>query len=124
MLYAIDSGGRPKAIQDIPHRPFYDACKKRLTTAELDAMKSHLNSMIDSDEVHTSSWMPGSDWNGTPFQPIYDKACGQDLDASGRFFGLLVWIVFQERTEAWSFGRYEKDNIPIKGMTYFRIQIP
>ena len=123
MLYAIESGNRSKEIRDVPHQSFFDACSKRLTASELAAMKSLLNAMIDSYEVHTSSWMPGSDWNGTPFQPIYDKACGQDLDASGRFFGLLVWIVFQERTDAWSFGRYEKDNIPIKGMTYFRIKL-
>jgi hypothetical protein len=26
-----------------------------------------------------------------------------------------------DRPDDWSFGRYEKDGIPIRGMTYFRI---
>lgn len=29
-----------------------------------------------------------------------------------------------EHPEAWSFGRYELDGIPIEGLTYFRIEAP
>lgn len=121
MLYSISP---LKPIREIPHRDFYDKCCARLSSAELDAIRDKLNSMIDSDEVHTSSWMPGHDWTGTVFQPIYEKACRHDLDASAQFFGLLVWVVFHDRPDAWAFGRYEKDNVPIRGLTYFRIQIP
>jgi hypothetical protein len=42
---------------------------------------------------------------------------------SALFFGLLVWQVVMDR-DCWSFGRYEKEGIPIRGMTYFRIDCP
>jgi len=28
-----------------------------------------------------------------------------------------------ERIETWAFGRYAKDGIPIRGLTYFQVQI-
>jgi hypothetical protein len=43
------------------------------------------------------------------------------FEASAKFFGILLWQVIMDRPEAWSFGRYEKDGIPIEGMTYFRL---
>jgi hypothetical protein len=58
------------------------------------------------------------------FQPIYEKACRRDVDAAARFFGLLVWEVVRDDDRVWSFGRYEKDGIPIEGLTYFRLSKP
>ena len=76
---------------------------------------------MNGDNVHTSSWMPGRDWSGTVFQPIYDRACGQDEDTAAKCFALILWEVMMKRGEAWSFGRYEKDGILIEEMTYFRV---
>ncbi|MBI5778364.1 MAG: hypothetical protein HZA49_02790 [Planctomycetes bacterium] len=37
--------------------------------------------------------------------------------------GLILWVVYMERPDAWAFiGRYEKDNIPIGNLTYFRVR--
>jgi hypothetical protein len=66
--------------------------------------------------------MPGSNWGGTVFQPIYEKAARRDFNASARCFGLMVWEVFMERPERWSSGRFEKNGEPIGSRTYFRIQ--
>ncbi len=77
--------------------------------------------MIAGDEIHTSSWMPGSDWTGTVWEPIYADACGYDDVTAGLCFGLFVWEAVRDHPDAWAFGRYEKDGIPIQGMTYFRI---
>ena len=64
--------------------------------------------------------MPGRDWRDTVFQLIYDQSC-QDEGEAAKFFGLILWRVMMERREeAWCFGRYEKDEIPIEGLTYFR----
>jgi hypothetical protein len=82
----------------------------------------NLNSRFEGHEVDTSSWIPGADWSLTPFQPIYE-ALQDEVDA-GLFFGLIVWHVVMDRDDCWSFGRYEKDGAPIKGMTYFRIDNP
>ena len=120
MLYSIDDQNKP--IRAIPHRRVYDTYRSRLSQQEYDAIIKHLNNLVDGDEIHTSSWIPGSDWTGTVFQPIYEKACRKDFEASARFFGLLLWEVMMEHSEDWSFGRYQANDIPIEGMTYFRIR--
>jgi len=122
MLYAIDGNGNVKRIDHIPYAKDYQQWKSKLTPDEYQSIEDAINDLIDGDEIHTSSWMPGSDWTGTAFMPIYDKACKRDTTAAGLFFGLIVYKVVMERPDKWSFGRYEKDGIPIKGMTYFRIK--
>ena len=79
--------------------------------------------MIGGDEIHTSSWMPGSDWTGSVWEPIYTDACRIQFDpvAAGLCFGLFVWEAFMDHPAAWSFGRYEKDgtslfSLSIQGM--------
>lgn len=117
MLYSIDT---LKLIKDSPRQDFFDQCRCKLTDAEYDAIVLELNQRISGDEVHTSSWMPGSDWSGTVFEPIYTKGCGGDKNASAKFFGLIVWRVFQDHIDKWSFARYPSS----KGMTYFKVTIP
>jgi hypothetical protein len=119
MLYTIDK----EPIEYIPYTHNYNLWRSRLTVAEYDAIVNELNGRVNQGPIHTSSWIPGSDWTGTVFQPIYEKACNHNEDLSGRCFGLFLWVVMMERPEAWAFGRYEKDNIPIRGLTYFRIDI-
>jgi hypothetical protein len=123
MLYAIESDG-PKKISKIPHETdFYDPCRARLTREQFQTMYDALFQRIDptAQEVYTSSWIPGRNWEGTPFQPIFDAACGMSVEAAAKFFGILLWQVVIDRPEAWGFGRYEKDGTPIEGMTYFRL---
>lgn len=118
MLFDIDT---ERAIDSIPHRAAYYGWKSHLTEEEYQTIFHVLDSRVSGDKVHTSSWIPGRDWTGTVFQPIYDRACGQDEDAAAKCFGLILWEVMMKRGEAWSFGRYKKDGIPIKGLTYFRV---
>jgi hypothetical protein len=120
MLYAIDS---KQYIRDIPHRRFYDTCRARLTDAQYQSVFEALDRRVDSNEIHTSSWIPGANWMGTVYQPIYDTACHYDETAAAQFFGLILWHVMLERPEAWSFGRYEKNNLPIEGLTYFKLGV-
>uniref|UniRef100_Q3ASP9 Uncharacterized protein n=1 Tax=Chlorobium chlorochromatii (strain CaD3) TaxID=340177 RepID=Q3ASP9_CHLCH len=118
MLYSIESNSQ---ITHIPHHKDFTSWRKRLSDDEYQAIVDDLNSRIDGTEIQTSSWMPGSDWRGTVFQPIYEKACRYSKESSAKFFGLIVWKVFMDRPEWWAFGRYEKDGIQISGITYFKI---
>ncbi len=111
-------------INYIPHENDFNVWKSRLTDVEMRAIKNHINSLVDGNEVRTSSWLPGDDWSNTPLHAIYEKACKENEAASGLCFGLFVWEVMMEREEDWAFGRYEKDGIPIKGLTYFKINRP
>lgn len=107
----------------IPHRGYYDAWKKQLSPAEYEAIFDELDRRISTGDIHTSSWIPGADWIGTVFQPIYETACHHDEEAAAKFFGLILWHVMLERDEAWGFDRYEKNNVPIEGLTYFKLGI-
>lgn len=118
MLISIDSG---KRYTTVPHAKEYQDWMRKLSDAERQSIFAELETKISGDEVHTSSWMPGSDWRGTVFQPIYEKACNRNPDAAALCFGLVVWETFMNHSDTWSFGRYEKNGIPIKGLTYFRL---
>ena len=122
MLFSIIDTTKP--IIHIPHEKDYRRWRDRLGD-EYNAIMNTLDAMISNGgEVHTSSWMPGSDWEGTAFQSIYTIACEHDEVAAGLCFGLFLWVAMQNRPEAWAFGRYEKDGIPIRGLTYFTINLP
>lgn len=120
MLFAIDSSGEPKPVTRIPHEGEYRRIEERLGE-DLEAIRGALDARIEEDEIHTSSWIPGADWTGSVYEPIYEKACARNQEAAALAFGLILWVVIMDRPDAWSFGRYEKDDVPIEGMTYFRI---
>ena|SRR5438874_331696 len=119
MLCSIDNPTQP--ITYIPHEREYRIWRSRLTDPQYQAIVDKLNSMIGVGTVHTSSWMPGHDWSGTVFQPIWEHACLRNDEAAAKCFGLILWEVMMDHPERWSFGRFEKNNIPIEGLTYFRI---
>lgn len=123
MLYSVPD---LKRIRNVPHASEYRKWRENLDRVDANAYTTisiELNDRFQGREVDTSSWIPGADWRDTPFQPIYE-ACNHDEVASGLFFGLIVWDVVVQREDCWSFGRYEKDGVPIRGMTYFRIDCP
>ncbi len=119
MLIDMMSG---KTITRVPYESEFRAFMTRMTADEIAAIKSELNAKIEGTEIQTAGWMPGSNWGGTVYQPIYEKAARRDYSASARCFGLMVWEVFMERPERWSSGRFEKNGEPIGSRTYFRIQ--
>lgn len=120
MLYSVDED---KIINYIPHEKSFRMWRSRLSDLEYQAITDDLNNRINGTEIQTSSWIPGSDWTGTVFEPIYTRACENNITDSGLCFGLIVWVVMMERPETWAFGRYEKDGIPIRGLTYFQVNL-
>lgn len=118
MLYSIDTF---ECIKYIPHQTSYDWLRNRLTEQEFHAIYDELLMKISGKEVATSSWIPGSNWEDTVYDPLY-KVAGNEEEA-GKLFGLIVWVVFLEHPETWSFGRYKKDGIPIRGLTYFKVDV-
>ena len=112
-LFNIDK----ERITAVPHHSEYSVWRRRLVQSnDLDPIKNELNLKVDGGDIHTSSWMPGNDWRKTPFQPIYDVACGNVEEFSGYCFGLILWEVMMERDEDWCFIKSEN----ILGTTYFR----
>src|SRR5688500_2057520 len=121
MLIEVDTG-RP--ISRIPYRDKFDALRARLSDLEFEAMIARINELIDESggEIATAGWLPGSDWTGTPFEPIYTKAARGDFERSALFFGQLVWYTVMKRPERWGSGRYQLDDKEIGSRTYFRLR--
>ncbi len=120
MLIDIDTD-RP--ITRLPFAKEFDILRERLTADEFGAAVARINELIDAAgaEIATAGWLPGRDWTGTPFEPIYTKGTASNYDMAARMFGLLVWYVVMQRPERWASGRYEKDGKEIGSRTYFRI---
>lgn len=117
MLSSIES----KKVKTVWHKKFFDACKSRLLDEEYQAMIDELHRIIQKsvdkqENVVVSSFIPGSNWSGTVWDPIYNKACTYDEGYSAQFFGLLVCQALIERPETWYFIKQET---AAKGMTYF-----
>ena len=123
MLWSID---KDEAIKTIPHEATYRIWRNRLPPAELRKIQGYLNGKIDADiakgtDIQTSSWIPGRDWSGTVFMPIYETACLKNPGEAAKCFGIILWEVMMNRPEKWAFGRYKLKDVNIEGMTYFRI---
>jgi hypothetical protein len=123
MLIDFDHGG--VVVTKVPFQRDFRLWKGRMTATEIADVKNEIHRMLHSGEVHTTSWMPGSDWNGTPFQIIFEKGTRHSFAQAAMCFGLFVNECVLERCqnfdERWGFKHCEKDGYPIKGRTYFRL---
>jgi hypothetical protein len=123
MLVHVESG-KPRTKMIFPG-DYQQICAK-MTPAEIDGVIAEINRIVDvacstpGEELVTTSWMPGSNWDGTPFEPIW-WACRGDEDAAAKAFGLFCWDAMMRRTDKFGYGHYELNGVPIRGMTYFRI---
>ncbi len=123
MLMDIESSG---LIETVPYQSAYKAWRDsldRTSPAAFDEIHAELTRRFSGTDIDTSSWIPGSDWSGTVFEPIY-IACGLDQTAAAKFFGLIVWQVVIDMPNCWASGHYELHGVPIKGRTYFRVKCP
>lgn len=120
MLIDVDSG---RVLDQVPHEREFGVIRRRLTTEEFERMVQRVDELIDDagGEIATAGWLPGSDWTGTPLEPIYTKGARGDFQRSALFFGQLVWYVVMRRPERWASGRYQVDGRDIGSRTYFRL---
>ena len=109
-------------VKTVWHKPFFDASKSRLSLEEYQLMIGELNKIVQNSidtksDIVVAGFIPGKDWTGTVWDPIYSKACGHDEEHSAQFFGLLVCQVLIDREETWYFLKQE---VTAKGMIYFK----
>ena len=121
MLYSIDSG---KYVTVLPHKKGYEKWRNHLSDEDYARIIDELGRRIDSQEINTAGWIPGHDWTGTVFEPIY-YACGRNERQAGMFFGLILFNYLMLRPDAvWGFGRFEKNGVQIESTTYFELKNP
>lgn len=111
-----------KEITHIPFRETFDTLKARLSQDQFEAVVAEINQRIKDagDEIVTSSWLPGKNWEGTPFQPIYEIAAQGHKEVAAKMFGLMVWYTIMKRPDCWMSDRFQMDGRDLPGRTYFR----
>ena len=112
-------------ITRIPHDKDNRQIINRLTASELLCITEEINKRVDAvvgtqEELITSGWIPGHDWTGTVWEPIYTVS-RNDIQRAGMVFGAIVFEVMMNRSENWSLGKYQVNGKDIGSTTYFRI---
>lgn len=119
MLISIDSD---KIATKVPHKKDFDRWRKNISDEDYEKVVDALNEKIDASDIHVASWIPGHDWTGTVYEPLY-YACGKNVVQAGFFFGLILFKILMERTDyLWGFIRTEINGVAIKSMVYFLTQ--
>lgn len=124
MLFSIYD----EQVNTIWYEKFFNAQRSNLKNGDYEKMIEAMSGIVDSslenkEKILVASYIPGSDWDDTPWAPIYYDACGRDYDHSAQFFGLLVAQVLMDRSDKWYFIRQEKsalDGKEMRGMTYWK----
>jgi len=121
MLFSVDSG---KYVGKMPHKSEFEFWMGKLNHNDYEKIVADLTEKIGKNDVNTSSWIPGSKWEGTVYEPIY-HACADNKEESGKFFGLILFnLLMNIKDTVWGFGKYEKNGVPIRGTTYFILSNP
>ncbi|WP_375428098.1 hypothetical protein [uncultured Sphingomonas sp.] len=92
----------------------------RLSAAELTAVRDELDHRIDGSRIETASWIPGSDWRGTPYQSIYEKGARFNPDLAALMFGLMVWEAFERHEDDWFTERFSMGGEENRFRVYFK----
>src|SRR5437879_12052972 len=101
MLVRIDEGGSLEPITSQVHDWWFRQWMANMDPADFRRIVETLNEHINTSgrgEIITTSWIPGADWTGTPYEPIY-VAAGEDWQSARFFYGLIVWRVMMGRPE-------------------------
>jgi hypothetical protein len=115
------------AVSKIPFEDDYRRWTQALGAADCAAISAEFNRLIDdrlalknpNDQIHTAGWIPGNDWDGTVWEPIYYKATNQNPVQAALCFGLLCYAAFMNRPEKWIVGKFELNGKAIGSNTYF-----
>jgi hypothetical protein len=118
-LYSLD--GEKQTNVPKSRLSTYRQAERELTPSQMQEIKQAINSYINGKRVFVSSHIPGSDWTGTVYWPIYEKAAHYNYDIARWIFGLIVWKTVIERKEDWFFKKpLEPGEGELMGMTYFQ----
>jgi hypothetical protein len=117
MLIDFNTG---EPIDNMPHEDSYRHYRSRLSDENYRAIIDEIHRRMENvPELFNASFLPGSDWTGTVYFPIY-TACGDDEEIAKLFYGQLVWEAVQLHRDRWACIRVNLIPERILGLTYFR----
>ncbi|WP_234052513.1 hypothetical protein [Xanthobacter sp. NM-59] len=98
----------------------YRLAVSRLAPEELQAIRAALDTRIAGSRIETSSWIPGADWRGTAYQPIYERAAMANPELAALMFGLFVWEAFERHPDDWYTDRFSMGGDEDRFRVYFK----
>lgn len=119
MLFKVNG----EEIKELYHKSEYNKVIAKLTAQEIVDIEKELEKIItaklgsDEEKVFTSSWVPGKDWSGTVYHPIYTKGTAYNEEQAGKIFGLFFMKAFIENDNEWFFFKPNSDEM--RGSYYF-----
>ena len=119
MLFTMEG----KKIKKVPYLNDFKRWRKNISDSDYNAVVDALNTHIDGDRIHTSSFIPGHNWAGTVYESIW-RACNQNDKQAALFYGLILFQVMIDHDDQWIFGKFEKDGKSLRGTTYFKPERP
>lgn len=115
----FDHGGI--TVSTVPFQAKLRFWKRKIGPAGIAGAKAALHQKLNDGEILTTTWEI-SKW-GRPFDPVFLAL--QDEIETAKCLGLLtcecVLECERETGELWGFKHCEKDGLPIRGRTYFRL---
>lgn len=119
LIYDIDE---KTPIDEVPYYDDYIRYTSQLTEDELNAIFDEFDKYFEGRDIIESSFVPGSDWSGTVYDPIFKKPAKKDHYKAAMIFGLLLCKYVVDRDDYWSATKNIEINgfIP-NGTLYFKI---
>lgn len=139
-LSEINEKGNKYEVTRLGHERDFERIWDSLSRREQRAIEAEINRRLDrlvespdpnwgsitNTSIEGGAASPhtgiGGDWRGTEFQPIY-RACGQNRELAGMFFGNVWKRIIIERPEHWigirSDPTFPQQGITLGGKTYF-----
>lgn len=117
----LDSGRHVAGVLDNGERgATFRRALSRMSEAEVAAVRMALDDRIEGSRIETSAWIPGSDWRGTPWQPIYDVGARGSFEQAALMFGLFVWEAFDRHPADWFTTKFSAGGEEDRFRVYFR----
>lgn len=121
MLEEVLTGRR---ITDVPHKKELDAMLTRMSAGEIDAINEALDAKLEEiqpGKAISASWIPGPDWSGTPYMPIFTRACREDFNAAAGCLGKIFMSRVIAHPDLWRSIKQPKDRKDPEGLetTYY-----
>jgi hypothetical protein len=113
-----------RRITRVPHANELAAMLARMSDAEIEAINAALDAKLEEvqpGKAISASWIPGHDWTGTPYMPIYAKACREDFAASAGCLGKIFMSRVIAHPDLWRSIKQPKDKKDPDGIetTYY-----
>ncbi|MGE5681192.1 MAG: hypothetical protein ACM34K_09980 [Bacillota bacterium] len=118
MIYDQKTGER---LEIMPHQKEFDMWLLSISRPELKIITDHINTLAGlSESIKLKDLGSPGKWAGTPFEPVYLKACFMDEKLSRLFAELILWNVIQNRPDEWYYESLQSEESTLTEKLYFR----